>query len=549
MLSKVVGTAFLAGAALVAVPVAASATVVSPEPAPVGSACIPGDSGLGTGDPKFPVDQQANVYVGGNFEYRVGAELEGLLVVEGDATFDSGLLYNMGVVGVGSLMTPEPMSDMLVVGGDMTVSSGRIDLGHGIGGKVRVGGTLTAPEGGLDANGGTVLPGLGKAEALGKWAGVGVHLQQQSAKYAAMPATGEVTVDGDTLVLTGDGTKNRQVFTVTQDELTQMGTLQYRDIHPEAIVVVNVTGDTAHFALQSVADANRVILDPSNVHAAEFGALTQRLLWNISEASTVTIGNGAQFPGTVLVANPDSSTVMEAAGTNGRFWVAGDLEHNRAGSEFHAFPFLDSDAFSCTPVPPVGEPGDPIEPEPFIELVSPKVTHAVCLDEGKIVQPVIDFADLAGVKFSIDGEVKAGATVTVIATATGKALLAQAKGWKLSPDAKRATMQVVLEKVACEDPDIPEPGEPAQPNEPDEPAVPNDPNEPAVPNDSAGPRGESFGAFEAEKPAQPTEKASGLAATGGAPAAGLVAGAITLLMAGFATVVTARRRNLEQTHE
>lgn len=183
MLSKAVGAAFLAGAALVAVPVAANAApAVTTEPASAGSVCIPDGSGIATGAPKFPIDKQANVYVGGNFLYSKGAELEGLLVVEGDATFDSGTKYNMGVVGAGSLMTPEAMSDMLVVGGDMTIASGSILLGDRIGGNVRVGGALTPPKTGVDANGGEVLAGLGKTEALGDWAQVGVHLQQQSAK-------------------------------------------------------------------------------------------------------------------------------------------------------------------------------------------------------------------------------------------------------------------------------------------------------------------------------------------------------------------------------
>lgn len=325
--------------------------------------CTPPMGGVATGNP-LPVDQQANVYVGGDFTLLQGAELEGLLVVEGNATLGGSGLYNVGVVGVGSQIAPEKMSNMIVVGGELTVGPSRtVDVGHGLGGAVRVGGSILPAGQRFETNGAGVESGLGKSTALGSRTGVGALLQERSAEYAGYETTGGMAfADGGTLEFTGDGTTAMQVFNVPGDFLGMVGSLVFKNLNPEAIVVVNVLGDRAVTKLNSVLDADTgLVLDMSSV---KFGAMSQRMVWNFPTATEVTLGEWAQLPGSVLVANPESTTTMKVPGTNGRMWVAGDLIQDRVGSEFHAFPFLGDPKFGCSILveevlpPEEGGPGD-----------------------------------------------------------------------------------------------------------------------------------------------------------------------------------------------
>lgn len=155
----------------------------------------------------------------------------------------------------------------------------------------------------------------------------------------------------------------------------------------------------------------------------------------------------------------------------------------------YAFPFLDDDVFSCDPTP--------VEPAEPLLLVAPKVTPAVCTAEGAITQPVIDLVKTEGVTFSIEGDVKAGKTVTVTAKVTGDRLLAAANGWITSGDRTSAQLTFTLADVICERPTEPEdtdepenpggnptgPGEPGEPGDPADPSVPGEPQAPGTPAD------------------------------------------------------------------
>ena len=439
-LSKVASTAIIAGAALVAIPAAAVAAPAANN----AESCIPEGGGIGNGNPNA-VDGQANVYVGGNFTLTSGAELEGLLVVESNATFGGTGLYNAGVVGVGSLLTPPPMSDMILVGGDMAVTQGRqLDVGHAIGGGVRVGGKLTAAPNAIETNGAELASNVGKAAALGDRTALGGVIAQQSKAYAAMKTTGTATAEYGILTLKGDGSKNRQVFSLTAAEVAGASSLKYDNINSEAIVVVNVVGDVAKFNLTAMLKANGSPMDPMNIDKSAFGALTQRLLWNFPTAKDVVIGGTAQFPGSVLVADPASTTAVKVPGTNGRMWVAGNLVHDLGtGSEIHAFPFLDGDVFGCDPTPPA------------VELAQPKVTQAACLPDGKVSAPKVELPTSGTLNYTHSGKVAAGETVTVTATSLNGNKIAALAGWTLAGDALSATIKITLADVACDQPVAP----------------------------------------------------------------------------------------------
>ncbi len=166
-------------------------------------------------------------------------------------------------------------------------------------------------------------------------------------------------------------------------------------------------------------------------------------MWNFPDTSDVVIGSMAQFPGSVLVANPASTTTVKLPGTNGRLWVAGNLVHDFLGGEFHAFPFLDDEVFGCDPTPPT------------VELVSPRVTQAACTTEGGMMDPEVVLPVSTKLDYSLEGKVAAGETVTVTATSLSETKIAPTPGWELAQNARSATQGIELEDVVCEEPFVP----------------------------------------------------------------------------------------------
>ena len=94
--------------------------------------------------------------------------------------------------------------------------------------------------------------------------------------------------------------------------------------------------------------------------------------------------------------------------------------------------------------------------------VAPEVAQAVCTEDGSATAPTVTLAETAGISYAIDGDVKAGATVTITATADKGSFLTEAKGWTLAEDKRTATIKITLEDVACDQPVAPVAPEVAQ---------------------------------------------------------------------------------------
>ncbi|WP_328647879.1 choice-of-anchor A family protein [Amycolatopsis sp. NBC_00348] len=307
-------------------------------------------------------DNGVNVFVGGTMRVTgSAAEAEGRVVVGGDFTLrktSGSSIYNVGVAGVGSRVPPPDGADFLTVGGDLTVAdTQRLDaVGDSGGGVVRHAGSAS----------GTVIGTLVHDPAAMKpYAGLREDLTAASRCYARVDgaprtATGTVVNQGYQTLFTGDGKSALQVFNVTADIAGPGGTTQgitFEGIPAGATVLVNLTGGPRTINTYSgTLDDN----DPLN-------KLRSRLLWNIPDATTVTLTGSGQFQGSVLAGNPDGTTTMTLPGSNGRFFTTGNLVHGSSGGpgsgqEFHAYPFT-GDLPSCTkPEPTTTAPTTPTTP-------------------------------------------------------------------------------------------------------------------------------------------------------------------------------------------
>ncbi|WP_416445332.1 choice-of-anchor A family protein [Leucobacter sp. HNU] len=355
-----------------------TAATAAPQPAPsvnAGAAsakvCVP-TAGVGVVHPQFPVkpqpvDENVSVYVGGDFTRTRGAELEGQLVVNGNALIQGNGIYNLGTVGAGSGIVPVEGSNALRVGGDLTIEAGgKILFGTqttaGLPGRVnaRIGGSLADAkllENQDPAN--QVSTGIGRTSALGSptfsdWPDNGFSILRDMADRNFTGTPGTFAVSGGVVTLDGAAGASRHVFEIPASEL--MGSLALNlgaNIAATDPVIVKVTGAAATLDLVDV-QAGGVQVPMGDTR---FGQMASQILWTFPEAKTVDI-KGGQVPGSVVVPTPGSSTTVAAGGVNGRYWVAGNLTQNYGGSEFHAFPFIGEPDMTC------GEPRSRRPPRP-----------------------------------------------------------------------------------------------------------------------------------------------------------------------------------------
>lgn len=367
---------------------------------------------LQPGPPSAGSDGNVSVLVGGSFTATGAANgAEGVVVVRGSAGFarEGGGSYEVGSVSYGSQIAPVAGSDMLTVGGVLDVAPGtRLEVGARLGGDVVVGDVTATSDynlygGRLDPN----FPG-----AVAPYEGLLGELAGRSAAYAGLTPTGPVEVSDDKVVLHGDGVSEVQVFTVDGstlngpsldaeevdddqvdppaaegsfaaadadadsgsfaadggaggadggegedgeggDEPSQEPpppvsgrALQVVGVPKDATVVVNLLGPTAEFDVDGLREADGSPMDPTS--SPSFAELSTHLIWNVPTATAVDIGGEGQLPGSLLVADPASKTVLSGAGTNGRVLVAGDLVHSGAG-RLHSYPLVTDPALGCGP--------------------------------------------------------------------------------------------------------------------------------------------------------------------------------------------------------
>ncbi|KQV05788.1 hypothetical protein ASE03_07695 [Kitasatospora sp. Root187] len=307
-------------------------------------------------------DATINVFVGGDYSVQGrAAEVEGKVVALGDLTVnkDGGGLFNMAVAGVGSRVVPPDGTDFVTVGGNVTVQpantveiGGTSDLlGTLAFGNLRYGGTLTGTV--------NVVPTgqtIQDATAKNQYAGLPDQIAELSTCAGTATANGTVTVSGNQVTFTGDGTSARQIFNVPGNigSLTTAADLVIAGIPAGATVVINMLGT------DPVINTNT----GTGLAGDPFTDLRSRLMWNFPNATSSTIMGGAQFQGSMMAANPAGTTMISTPGFNGRVYLAGNLvQLGSSGSEVHNYAF-DGDLPECATPTPTPSPSDSSTPTP-----------------------------------------------------------------------------------------------------------------------------------------------------------------------------------------
>lgn len=352
--------------------VAAVTATAAPALAAVGE-CPPGSlPGPGNSNPIW-TDNNVAVFAGGDFtSANEAAEAEGLVVVEGDASFTRTTLgrFNVGWVGVGSGVAPEPGSVMLAVGGDLSVGLGVIlDVGANafvgtdlLGGNVNVGGATTpdyeASGSRYELNNGVLTQGMG-ADAVADWSTWGADIASESSAFAALADTGTTSVEFGRVTFTGAPAVTQQVFSITAAALNATPEVAFVGIEDGQSVIINVTGTDAVTWAPTYFEEDGARADA--LDSPNFGPVSQRTLWNFPQSTSVHIAGSSQVLGSILVpgANPDTTqpTLRVTASTNGRLYTNGSILMDGSGNEHHNYPWI-SGPFDCVPGGDAGSTGE-----------------------------------------------------------------------------------------------------------------------------------------------------------------------------------------------
>lgn len=299
-------------------------------------------------------DAGVGIWAGGGLTVTTATELEGRVVVGGDADLSGAGSLNVGTAGGGgSAITPAGGTDMLVVGGDLaTATNTQVGFHASSGGNVVVGGKITGATPSTESRNapgrpGTVTQGVGRDAALRPYVALpglvtGIAADAADGAVAAAPEGGVLTVEA--------GAR----YTLTADQASALTTLYVTGTGP---VLLTVTGTS---------------VDVSRLQHVEYGGvrvyqtaqhLSAHFLWSFPDATRVTLGTNDQFPGTVVVPRTDATLTL-ATSTNGRILSNGAVSYTGgAGIEHHNYPF----AGPCESTPFVEEP----EPEPSPEGPNP----------------------------------------------------------------------------------------------------------------------------------------------------------------------------------
>ncbi|WP_180290449.1 choice-of-anchor A family protein [Streptomyces sp. TLI_171] len=355
----------LSAAPLLALATLGEAAQLAPPLGPCSGPNCPSTWGPPHTGPFIGSDASIHVYVGGDYLVRQNAaEAEGKVVVVGDLDINkaNGGAFNMGVVGVGSMVTPPSGTDHVTVGGSVSMDASqgnpsKLFLGgyyvdgttvHTTWGNLKYGTTLTGayditPDG----------KAIKDAAAIDEFSGLTPVIEDHSSCMGRQTANGTWADDGSTVTFTGDGTSARQIFDYPGNigSASAAKGIAFAGIPAGATVIVNMTGSD--------------VLINTNSGTAQEGdpltALRPNLMWNFPTATNVVVSGQAQFQGSIMAGNPASSTTLSNPGTNGRVYLAGSLlQQGSAGTEIHNYPF-NGDLPDCdtSPSPSPSDSGSP----------------------------------------------------------------------------------------------------------------------------------------------------------------------------------------------
>jgi len=282
-------------------------------------------------------DDSVAVFAGGNFYGKVGAEVEGVVVTLGDLSVEWAGPTNFVSVGEGTHILPNPGTDCIIVGGDISTQPNIQAFNQAEWMDCNI-----VYKGGASNIDGWKIQGQkihDPAYDMSLYKKMKYVLGKKSQFWKTLPPTGHLEdYWGRTDFICSDSDPV-QVFNIYPDErdwLDKPHSYKFSDECGDKTILINVLGSEP-------VKVNAVDLYYQGKFGYKAGGfptcMTESILWNFPDASDVEIGNGksSEFQGSLLVSG---NLKLGTSGHSGRTMVLGDITHDGgAGSEFHSYQF------------------------------------------------------------------------------------------------------------------------------------------------------------------------------------------------------------------
>jgi len=284
-------------------------------------------------------DDSVSVFVGKDYIGLKGAEVEGKIVVLRNLKMKRQGPPNFVTVGGGTHVVPHPDTDSIIVGGNLEAHS---DI------------NVCTDATWMKCN----IVYKGNQKKMTKWKTHGTVLQdpnydmqhyfdmkeifiKKSKYWATLESTGAIDKSNPWEILFQCSDLDEiQVFNFAagDDSLEDdsISDFRYSDSCEGKSILINAPGeDTIRVLARGTSFKGKSGYGPDGFSTC----LTQSILWNFPSADKVKILNKSEFHGSILTGNPDGLLIMETTGHSGRVIVVGTIEHDKASSEFHSYPY------------------------------------------------------------------------------------------------------------------------------------------------------------------------------------------------------------------
>jgi choice-of-anchor A domain-containing protein len=307
-------------------------------------------------------DDSVAFFVGGDYYGKTGAEVEGKMVVLGNLKNNG--INSMVQVGLGSQIIPNNDQDVILVGGNFENNYGG----------------LVVMQNTNKVKGNIVYKGKKKGDAkiwtngdirkdstldLSEYEDNLEELKVKSHYWSTLKANGEFIPyyegpNENTAVFKAGDNNCVQVFNLGNDRFSDLPWGINVQFHPnlkDKTVLINMnSGSDKRAKVTNLAN----FFDPWDKGHWDFDSgFIGNILWNFHDATYVDLGGGTtgtgEFIGSIIVPNGDLK--MGFPGQSGRTIVGGDLTQDRAGSEFHSYPY---DPVCALPLPLCGGSQGPL---------------------------------------------------------------------------------------------------------------------------------------------------------------------------------------------
>jgi choice-of-anchor A domain-containing protein len=251
-------------------------------------------------------DNSVAFFVGGNYRSVKAAEIEGKIVVMGNFTIESNGVNSLVQAGVGSCIIPSDGTDIMLVGGGLTVNRPYVSVmetGSVQGGNVLVAGSKTGSGTFGQWKGGSMK--VNSNIDFSNYNTILTELKTRSIYWSKLATNGIFIKGSNYFEFKAGNTDCLQVFHVLSNDInpTNYGfNVNFNSNLSGKTILINIQSNNGVATMGNLAN----FFDTNNKGGFQFSSdLKASILWNFYDSTNVKLGaytsGVGEFPGSILI--------------------------------------------------------------------------------------------------------------------------------------------------------------------------------------------------------------------------------------------------------